>query len=174
MTNKKELVKWACSVVAVIALVITNYSGEIRTSERGLRLIGNAEGCQRKPYTCPADVLTVGIGSTNAVAPLDPFKIYTKEEIAALFVKSIKQAEQCVNQYANGQKMPQGAFDALVAITNNIGCGKMRKSTLYRMARQGYSPAMCDQFPRWDKANGKPLKGLTDRRQEEKKLCLDL
>lgn len=94
------------------------------------------------------------------------------QEIAELYVKGIKQSEKCVNQYANGQTMPQGAFDALVSITFNVGCGKLKNSSLFKMARQGYSKAMCSQFERWIYAAGKPLKGLIERRQKEKNLCL--
>ena len=68
--------------------------------------------------------------------------------------------------------MPQGAFDALVSITFNVGCGKLKNSSLFKMARQGYSKAMCNQFERWIYAAGKPLKGLIERRQKEKNLCL--
>ncbi|HHE3465149.1 TPA: lysozyme, partial [Pasteurella multocida] len=53
----------ACSVAMIIAVVMSDHSTEIRTGERGLEIIGNAEGCAREPYKCPADVLTVGIGS---------------------------------------------------------------------------------------------------------------
>lgn len=168
----KTLAKYACAVSAVIALVMANYGTELRTSQRGLELIGNAEGCYSKPYQCPADVLTVGIGTTDAVEKIDRKKIYTLEEIAALFAKGIKQAEACVNQYANGAKMPQGVFDALVSITFNVGCGKLQNSTLFRMAKQGYSPKMCDQFTRWIYADGKILPGLVERRNKERLLCL--
>ncbi|MBF1227436.1 MAG: lysozyme, partial [Haemophilus parainfluenzae] len=135
-------------------------------------LIGNAEGCMQKPYQCPADVLTVGIGTTDAVERINRNKIYTLQEVAELYTKGIKQAEKCVNTYANGQAMPQGAFDALVSITFNAGCGNLKNSTLFKMARKGYSKAMCGQFERWIYANGVPLKGLIERRQKEKALCL--
>lgn len=168
----KTLAKYACAVSAVIALVMANYGTELRTSQHGLELIGNAEGCYSKPYQCPADVLTVGIGTTDAVEKIERKKIYTLEEIAALFAKGIKQAEACVNLYANGAKMPQGAFDALVSITFNVGCGKLQNSTLFRMANQGYSPKMCNQFTRWIYSGGKVLQGLVDRRNKERALCL--
>ena len=135
-------------------------------------MIGNAEGCMQKPYQCPADVLTVGIGTTDAVEKINRNKIYTLQEVAELYTKGIKQAEKCVNTYANGQAMPQGAFDALVSITFNAGCGNLKNSTLFKMARKGYSKAMCGQFERWIYANGVPLKGLIERRQKEKALCL--
>lgn len=168
----KKIAKWACPVVAVIGLVIANYADNLRTSKSGLELIGNAEGCYQKPYQCPSDVLTVGIGTTSAVEKIKPNKIYTLDEIARLWAKGIAQAEQCVNRYANGANMPQGAFDALTSITFNIGCPKLQNSTLFKMARQGYSPAMCAQFPRWVYAGGKVLNGLVIRRDKEKALCL--
>ena len=168
----RKTAKWACGITAIIGLTLALHGNELRTSKQGLLLIGNAEGCQRKPYTCPADVLTFGIGTTNAVEKIIPNKVYTDEEIAHAFAKGIKQAEKCVNTYANGQKMPQGAFDALTSITFNVGCGKLKNSTLFKMARQGYSKPMCNQFTRWIYANGKPLKGLIERREKEKVLCL--
>ena len=168
----KRTAKYVCAVTAVVGLVIATHGNEIRTSEKGLLLIGNAEGCMQKPYQCPADVLTVGIGTTNAVEKIDRNKIYTLQEVAELYTKGIKQAEKCVNTYANGQAMPQGAFDALVSITFNAGCGNLKNSTLFKMARKGYSKAMCGQFERWIYANGVPLKGLIERRQKEKALCL--
>lgn len=164
--------KWACGVAAVVALVLATHRDDIRTTEQGLLLIGNAEGCQQKPYTCPADVLTVGIGTTEAVEKIRSNKIYSLPEIAELYAKGIAQAEKCVNQYANGQAMPQGAFDALTSITFNVGCGKLKNSTLFKLARQGYSVQMCGQFERWIYAGGKPLKGLIERRQKEKARCL--
>ena len=168
----KRSAKYVCAVTAVVGLVIATHGNEIRTSEKGLLLIGNAEGCMQKPYQCPADVLTVGIGTTDAVERINRNKIYTLQEVAELYTKGIKQAEKCVNTYANGQAMPQGAFDALVSITFNAGCGNLKNSTLFNMARKGYSKAMCGQFERWIYANGVPLKGLIERRQKEKALCL--
>lgn len=168
----KALAKYACAVGAVIAIVMTNYSADLKTSQRGLELIGNAEGCYAKPYQCPADVLTVGIGTTYAVEKIDRKKVYTLEEIAALFAKGVKQAEDCVNRYANGANMPQHAFDALTSITFNVGCGKLQNSTLFRMARQGYTPKMCDQFSRWIYSGRKVLPGLVERRSKERALCL--
>ncbi|HHW7450572.1 TPA: glycoside hydrolase family protein, partial [Pasteurella multocida] len=45
-------------------------------------------------------------------------------------------------------------------------------STLFRMAKQGYTPQMCDQFLRWVYAGGQKLKGLEIRREKERQLCL--
>ncbi|EMX2854137.1 lysozyme, partial [Yersinia enterocolitica] len=56
--NKLSKAGGLCSVAAIIALVVSN--GNVRTSERGLELIGNAESCRRDPYVCPAGIITDG------------------------------------------------------------------------------------------------------------------
>ncbi|MFC1079600.1 lysozyme [Pasteurella multocida] len=162
----------ACSIAMIIAVVMSDYSNEIRTGERGLEIIGNAEGCAREPYRCPADVLTVGIGSTELSGLQIERKKYSDEEIAQRWVNDIKVAEKCVNDWANGKNLPQGAFEAIVSITFNVGCSKLKHSTLFKHAKNGDIQAMCDQFPRWKYANGKVLRGLEIRRQKERELCL--
>lgn len=158
-----------CSVSAVIGIVVANYSGEIRTSRAGLEIIGNAESCVREPYYCPANVLTVGIGSTgNNIEQ----KIYTDEEIAERWVSDIKAAEMCVNRFANGFHLPQSVFDSVTSITFNVGCSKMKTSTMYKYLNSGDYLGACNQFPRWNKAAGKILKGLVIRREKERELCL--
>lgn len=162
----------ACSVAMIIAVVVSDYSNEIRTGERGLEIIGNAEGCAREPYRCPADVLTVGIGSTELSGLQIERKKYSDEEIAQRWVNDIKVAEKCVNGWANGKNLPQGAFEAIVSITFNVGCSKLKHSTLFKHAKNGDIQAMCDQFPRWKYASGKVLRGLEIRRRKERELCL--
>lgn len=162
-----------CSVTAIIGVVTSKYSDEIRTTENGLAIIGNMEGCRRDPYICPANVLTVGIGSTEASGQkIEKNRKYSDEEIARRWKADIKTAEKCVNLYGNGRSMPQGAFEAMTSITFNVGCGTMKKSTLFKMANRGYSPEICEQFRRWVYAGGNKLNGLVTRREAERRLCL--
>lgn len=156
----------ACSVMVIIGLVLGN--GNVKTSQAGLELIGNAEGCQRDPYRCPADVWTDGIGNTHGVTGARK----SDAQIAADWERNILDAEQCVNRYAAGGKLAQGAFDAAVSITFNAGCPTMQKSTMFRLFRQGDTAAACEQFPRWVYAGGRKLKGLENRRNKERALCL--
>lgn len=173
MSKSVKIGLFVCSVAAIIGTVKQYYSSEIRTSETGLAIIGNVEGCRRDPYKCPSDVLTVGIGSTEASGEkIDVNHKYTDKEIAERWVKDIQIAEKCVNLYGNGRSMPQGAFEAMTSITFNVGCGTMKKSTLFRLANKGYKPEMCEQFSRWVYAGGQKLRGLEIRRAKEKALCL--
>ena len=92
-----------CSVLSVIGIMYAQFGMEIRLSPKGAEIIGNAEGCRRDPYKCPADVLTVGIGSTEAGGEaIDPKRRYNDFEIAERWKNDIKIAESCVNRFANG------------------------------------------------------------------------
>ncbi|HFR4114346.1 TPA: lysozyme [Yersinia enterocolitica] len=166
-TLKRVATGTACAVSAIIAIVVSN--GTVRTSEKGLELIGNAESCRRDPYVCPAGVLTDGIGNTHGVKA---GVIKTDAQIAADWEKNILEAESCVNKYGNGNKLNQGQFDAVTSITFNAGCAQMQKSTMYRMLREGKFTEACYQFPRWTYGGGKQLPGLVIRREKEKALCL--
>ncbi|CAB1223408.1 Lysozyme RrrD [Serratia liquefaciens] len=165
--NKAGAAGAVCSVMVIIGLVLS--SGEVKTSQAGLELIGNAEGCRRDPYKCPADVWTDGVGNTHGVKP---GVRKTDQQVAADWQKNILAAEQCVNRYASGDKLLQGAFDAAVSITFNVGCTAMQKSTMFRLFRQGEMAAACEQFPRWVYAGGVKLNGLVIRRDKERALCL--
>lgn len=171
--NKHVLGGAVCSVGAVIGLVSMYYADELRITEQGMEIIGNAEGCRTQPYYCPAGILTMGIGTAETSGEqIEKYKTYSLDEIAHAWVKQLKVAEKCVNRYGNGRNMPQGAFEAMVSITFNVGCGKMRTSTLFKLAKQGYSHEMCKQFERWVYSQGKVLSGLVKRREQEKALCL--
>lgn len=165
--SRKGVIGGTCAVMTIIGIVVS--SGAVRTSESGLKLIGDVESCQRDPYVCPAGVLTDGIGNTHGVKP---GVRKSDAQIAADWEKNIIQAESCVNKYANGNKLNQGQFDAVTSITFNVGCSAMQKSTIYRMLREGKYTAACNQFPRWTYGGGKQLPGLVIRREKEKTLCL--
>ncbi|WP_320734031.1 lysozyme [Enterobacter kobei] len=157
-----------CSVGAIIALVLG--MGNVRTNERGLELIGNAESCRRDPYVCPAGVITDGIGNTHGVKP---GVRKTDEQIAKDWQANILEAEKCVNAYGNGKSLSDNTFSAVTSITFNCGCATMRTSILFKKLQQGEIKQACEQFPRWVYGGGKVLPGLVTRRGAEKQLCLD-
>ncbi|OOF68492.1 glycoside hydrolase [Rodentibacter pneumotropicus] len=171
MKHKKKIIA-ACSISVIIGLLQLNHP-DLRTSQAGMEIIGNAEGCRHDPYQCPSDVLTVGIGSTEASGEkINPNKRYTDKEIADRWANDLRIAERCVNQYGNGSHLPQGTFDAMTSIVFNVGCGAMRKSTMFRKANAGDYIGACNELPKWVYAGGKKLRGLEIRREKERALCL--
>lgn len=168
LTKKAGAAGVVCSVGAIIAIVLN--AGNVRTNERGLELIGNAEGCRRDPYVCPAAVLTDGIGNTHGVKT---GVRKTDKQIAADWERNILEAERCVNTYGNGRQLSDNTFAAVTSITFNCGCATMKQSTLFRYLKAGEAVKACSQFPRWVYGDGKVLPGLVTRRAAEKQLCLD-
>ncbi|KAF1368739.1 lysozyme [Yokenella regensburgei] len=159
-----------CSVATIIAIVLN--AGHVRTNERGLELIGNAESCRRDPYVCPAGVLTDGMGNTHGVKQ---GTIKNDQQIASEWEQNILDAESCVNRYANGRNLSDDTFSAVVSVTFRAGCGNMRKSTMFSLFREGpgaYKPA-CNQFTHWVYGGGRVLPGLVTRAGKEEALCLD-
>ena len=63
-------------------------------------------------------------------------------------------------------------YGALVSFAFNLGLGNLRISTLLRLLNAGDFAGAADQFPRWNKAGGKEIPGLTRRRMAERSLFL--
>jgi len=61
-------------------------------------------------------------------------------------------------------------FGALVSFTFNLGRGNLAKSTLLKKLNAGDYAGAAAEFPKWNKAGGKVLKGLTARREAEAEL----
>ncbi|MGL5344816.1 MAG: lysozyme [Plesiomonas sp.] len=174
MSIRKAVVGAVCSVSIIAGLVVELYPNEVRTSQEGLLLIGNAEGCRRDPYLCPANRLTVGLGSTHNV---QREKRYSDAEIAQLWVYDIKDAEDCVNRYFNGKNMPQRPFEAMTSLVFNVGCYGVRwnrkaarPTGIYQQAQAGNWAAMCNRIPDFENSGGKPI--LRSRRIKETAWCL--
>lgn len=178
MSIKRKAV--TCAVTVIIGLMGVKYAGEIRTSEKGLALIGNAESCRRDPYVCPAGKLTAGIGSTTSI---NPHHFYSDDEIALMWAEDVKTAERCVNRNFNGREMNQNQFDAMTSAAFNMGClhliwytdrvnGQRLKTTLWRNAQTRQWGAMCGRLRDFVNAGGVKLAGLVKRRDAEAKLCL--
>lgn len=69
-------------------------------------------------------------------------------------------------------KLTQGQFDALVSFAYNLGARALSTSTLLQKLNAFDYAGAADEFPRWNKAGGKVLPGLTRRREAERALFL--
>ena len=138
----------------------------MHTSQKGLDLIKSSEGLRLSAYKCPADVWTIGYGTTAGVKP---GQTITKERAEELLRDDARRFEGYVDRLV---KVPltQGQFDALVSFTYNLGPGALEKSTLLRLLNAGDYAGAASQFGRWINAGGKPLAGLVRRRAAERAL----
>lgn len=125
------------------------------------------EGTVYKTYKDLGGVLTYCTGATEDA---QWGKTYTKEECVA-------QLDYDLARHAEGMmaciKVPltEGQKIAFTDFTFNAGVGAFCSSSMARRANAGDIKGSCDALLMWDKVNGKPVRGLTNRRQEERKIC---
>ncbi len=138
----------------------------MHTSQKGLDLIKSFEGLRLSAYKCPADVWTIGYGTTAGVKP---GQTITKERAEELLRDDVKRFEDQVLRLV---KVPltQGQLDALVSFTYNLGAANLGNSTLLRLLNAGDYKGAAAQFDRWTNAGGKELPGLVKRRAAERAL----
>lgn len=142
-----------------------------KVSRRGLDLLHHFEGFRHEAYLCPAGVWTIGYGNTKWPdgRPVRKGDRVTREEGEELFRAILRTFERGVLS-AVKVDLTQGQFDALVSFAYNVGTGALAKSTLLRKLNSGDYSGAADEFLRWNKAGGRVLKGLTRRREAERKL----
>lgn len=145
----------------------------MKTSPKGLDLIKKWEGCRLKAYQDSVGVWTIGYGLTSAagIAQVYPGMVITQEKADEYLVRALKQYEQAVER-ALTRTPTQSQFDAMVSLCYNIGPGAFAKSSVVRRFNDGDIPGSADAFLMWNKAGGRELQGLTNRRKDERKLFL--
>lgn len=154
--------------------LIDEFQGKgMKTSSVGINLITSFEDLELKAYLCPADVWTIGFGTT--VYP-DGTKVKkgdtcTADQAKAYFAYDLKRFENAVNSGLT-VSVNQNQFDALVSLTYNIGETAFKKSTLLAKLNKGDIKGAAEQFAVWNKGGGGVLKGLVRRRVAERELFL--
>lgn len=144
-----------------------------KISNLGLELIKKYEGFKAKAYLCPANVITIGYGSTyyedgTKVKLTDP--PITKERATELLEALLVSYERSVDSYCV-DTINQNQFDALCSFAYNCGVGNLKSSTLLKKVNKNPNdPTIKDEFLKWNKGGGKVLTGLTKRRIEEAQL----
>lgn len=164
----------------------------MRTSKEGIELMHQFEGYRDKPYQCSASMWTIGWGHviyqdqikypivrkegyTGMLRPEYPLKpednrVWSKEELVKIFRDDLVSFERGVLRLAPNLAGRQGAFDACVAFSFNVGLGNFQRSTIrIKIGREDWEGA-AEAFMAWTKAGGKEVKGLVRRRKAEKKL----
>ena len=152
----------------------------MKISDNGLRLIQEFESFEANPYLDSARVWTIGYGSTyypNGKKVTGRDKPITREYAETIQRNVIKNDFEPVinellkNEIASGF-ITQNMFDAILSLTYNIGVNGFKKSSVLRLLKQGDKQNAADAFLLWNKAGGKVLKGLVNRRKKERELFL--
>lgn len=152
------------------------------------------EGYRDKPYQCSAHMWTIGWGHViyqdqlklpmvrkdgyagiiRSEYPLRPEhnRVWSRPELVDIFKGDLDSFERGVLRLAPNVSGRQGAFDACVAFSFNVGLGNFQRSTIrQKIGRKDWDGA-AEAFMDWTKAGGKVLKGLVRRRDAERLLFL--
>lgn len=116
----------------------------------------------------PGDVPTIGFGTTGGVKMGDKI---TPPKAAARALADVQTFEGALRQCV---KVPlaQHEYDAYISLSYNIGSTAFCGSRLVRKLNAGDYAGACAEILKWDKFKGKPLRGLTIRRQDEYRQCV--
>lgn len=142
------------------------------TSNVGCDLIKSFESLRLTAYQDQVGVWTIGWGSTRNVKKGDTI---TRDGAEVRFMTDLRDAEAVVERFVPDNiltQLPQGAFDALVSFTFNVGPqGFVNKDGSITGLRRAIKALRFDDVPnemrRWNRAGGQVVAGLTRRREAE-------
>jgi lysozyme len=157
----------------------------MKISDRAIKVIQHHEGIRYKPYRCPAKLWTIGVGHVlypdQAKIPIDKRmdyqlreednKQFTTQEVNAILRADLDRFERGVEKLCP-LPITQGMFDALVSFSFNCGLGTFQRSTLRQKLLRGDKEGASEELLKYCMAGGKVLKGLQNRRKDEKALFL--
>ncbi|MDX0007841.1 glycoside hydrolase family protein [Sinorhizobium meliloti] len=134
-------------------------------------LIKPWEGLELRSYPDIVGVWTACYGETMGIKPGMKF---TKQECEdKLLVRVVndyyRPLTQCIPDF---DRKPVEWQAAAVSVTYNIGVGAACKSTAARLARESKIRESCHAWTKFNRAGGRVVKGLVNRRNAELAICL--
>lgn len=127
------------------------------------------EGKSNDPYRDIVGVRTVCYGETRGVQQ----RRYSDAECAMMLHKAIEHDfAPAVLKCTPGLIGHPFQFAAAISLSYNVGSGAYCRSTADRLFDAGDWRGGCAAFARWNRAGGRVIRGLTNRRRDEIALCL--
>jgi len=150
-------------------------------SEKGIKYLMDWEGFELKVYFDVAGLPTIGVGHLLTQSEISSGKIFingdpvkyknglTEEQVNDLLKKDLKRFEQNIMNKVS-VKLLQHQFDALVSFSFNVGRGAFNGSTLLKVLNKSDYNGIASQLGRWVYSRGQKVRGLINRRDNEKKM----
>ena len=147
--------------------------------DAGYELIKGFEGVRTRAYKDSVGIPTIGIGfikystGKRKGTSVKMGDTITPEEIKQEFLVQVQQYVRAVNNAIKlevKEEMTQNMFNALVSLCYNIGVGNFSRSTLVKKLNAKDFNGASNEFLKWNRAGGKVVQGLTNRRIKEKNL----
>lgn len=136
-------------------------------------LVAVYEGYSGKTYLDVVSVPTVCYGETEKSAVAEGRKrSFTKAECLSMLQASLKKYDdgfmRCVKR-----DIPDSVHIAGISFTYNVGISGACNSSFVRKINAGDFRGACDALLMWNRAGGRVVNGLDNRRRSERKVCLE-
>jgi lysozyme len=147
----------------------------MKVSDKLIKMLRHHEGVRSKPYRCPAGLWTVGVGhliGDGKSLPESWNKTFTTEEIDGILKRDLNRFERGILKMLPNVRLRQCEFDCLVSFAFNLGLGTFQRSTLRQALLRGDKEAAMESLMKYCRAGGKVLRGLENRRKDERAMFL--
>ena len=136
---------------------------------KAIDLIKQFEGCKLKAYQDGGGVWTIGYGSTGL--DIKEGVVWDQKDCEQRIFIDLLMIEKDIEALV---KVPLTAnqVTALSSFIYNVGYGAFNRSTLLKKLNEKDYEGAASELLRWNKDNGKVVKGLSFRRAKEKELFL--
>ena len=145
----------------------------MNVSKAAIALIKHHEGVRSRPYRCPANLWTVGVGhliGDGKSLPDSWNRTFSQEEIDGILKSDLRRFELGVHKMLPNVPLRQHEFDAIISFCFNLGLGCFQRSTLRQALLRGDKKAAMESLVKYCRAGGKILRGLQIRRLDERSL----
>ncbi len=160
--------------------LVSKAGNPLRFTLETMEIMGNAEGCRKDSYQCPARIWTAGIGHTGK--DVKPYNTYDDMQIAIWFASDIMTAQNCIEQNIEAKifrKVPDSVVNGVGSFVFNVGCKRMMinpktgaRTQIFKYLLSGEWKLACNELPKYVYGAGVKLPGLVTRRGKEKRICL--
>jgi lysozyme len=145
----------------------------VNVSKAAIALIKHHEGVRNRPYRCPANLWTCGVGhliGDGKHLPDSWNRTFSQEEIDGLLKFDLRRFELGVHKMLPNVPLRQHEFDAIISFCFNLGLGCFQRSTIRQALLRGDKKAAMESLVKYCRAGGKILRGLQIRRLDERAL----
>ena len=133
-----------------------------------IAVVGAFEGYRSQSYPDLVNVPTICYGETkNVKLGQKATKEECDEKLSARLVEFNNGVNSCVTWDLRDNERA-----AAVSLAYNVGIKAFCGSTVVKRFNAGDKQGACDAFLMWNKAGGKVVQGLVNRRQKEREMCL--
>jgi lysozyme len=142
----------------------------MRDLSKAISIIKEFEGLKLGAYLCSAGIATIGYGTTRFKdRNVELGDQVTQAEADECLLTDVKDFSNKIEPLIK-IKLTDNQFAAILSLVYNIGIGNFKKSTLLKLLNAGDIEKASAEFDKWNKAGGKVIKGLVNRRAKEREL----